>query len=616
MKNNKHPHLSGKDGKMVFQRYDSHARHETLFCKLDRLADFIDNAIIGVYEISEKGEVIYANNKLASIFGFSSLHNFLQSVSNIDLLCADTGDRRKLMAQMEAKGFVDNAEIAFKKSDGQRIWASISGRVVDDESGGKSYWGFMVDITDRKNALNALHESEARFRQLVTQASEGFFLHDFKGKILDVNRQACVSLGFSRDDLLKMNLADIDIEIRKNRHQLKYWEKLEPYEHITFESKHQRKDGMLFPVEVRLGRIDLEEGRLLLSFARDITDRIRKDEELKRAFSEIKQLKDQLQEENTHLRRRIELEYGHEEIIGESHSIKTVLSLAEKVARQNTCVLITGETGTGKELLAHAIHNMSERKDRPMVKVNCAALPPTLIESELFGRERGAYTDALSRRAGRFEEADQSTIFLDEIGDLPLELQAKLLRALQEGQFERLGSSQTITVDVRIIAATNQDLDEMIREGRFRKDLYYRLNVFPLTVPPLRARPGDIPLLTWAFVHQFAKSMGKQITSISKGTMERMVRHAWPGNVRELKNVIERAIIISSGERLEIQGLAATDVQAGNQSLEEVERRHILSILRNMGWRVSGKNGAANVLGLKPTTLEARMKKLGIKRPD
>lgn len=612
-----HSEISINGTHLFMERYDQSDSSEVLCCKLDRLNGFIDNALIGVYKTDDNGALIYANNKVASIFGFGSARALLDEVLNIEMLYADTNDRRKLLQRIEKEGFIDGAEVELKRPDGQIKWVRISGKAIFGKDGTKTYEGFMVDITDKKLAVNALHESETRFKQLVTQASEAFFLHDFSGNIVDVNRQACVSLGYSRDELLKMNVVDIDIDIQKNKHELKYWGKLEPHEYITFEGRQQRKDGTHFPVEVRLGRIDLEEGRFLLSFVRDISERIRKKEELKHAFGEIKKLKDQLEQENTYLRKKIELKYRHEQIIGESDSIKAILSLAEKVAHQNTCVLITGETGTGKELLAHAIHNMSERNRRPMIKVNCAALPATLIESELFGREKGAFTGALTRRTGRFEAADQSTIFLDEIGDLPFELQAKLLRVLQEGQFERLGSSQTIKVDVRIVAATNQDLNKMIHEGKFRKDLYYRLNVFPMNVPPLRERQADIPLLVWAFTNEFAKGMGKPISYISKDTMARMIRHPWPGNVRELKNTIERAMIISSGEKLEILGLESIDETANTHSpLEEVERKHILSVLINTGWRVSGKRGASKILGLKPTTLEARMKKLGIKRPS
>ena len=611
-----HNDFSVKASEILLERYDQNDHSEALCRKLDRVIGFIENAPLGVYKTNEKGSFIYANKKIAQIFGFVTPRAFLDEVSNIEMLYADSNDRKKLLQKIEKNGFIDNAEIEFKRPDGRMIWVSISGRGIVDHDRGKTYEGFMVDITKRKMALNALYESETRFRQLVTQASEAFFLHDYKGNIIDVNRQACASLGFSHDELLKMNIIDIDIEIQDKQHQLKYWEKLEPHDYITFEGRQQRKDGTTFPVEVRLGRIDLDEGPLLLSFVRDISERIRKNEELKNAFSEIKKLKDQLEQENIYLRKKIELKYRHKHIIGESNSIKEMLNLAEKVAHQNTCVLITGETGTGKELLAHAIHNMSERNSRPMIKVNCAALPATLIESELFGREKGAFTGAISRRTGRFEAADKSTLFLDEIGDLPLELQSKLLTVLQEGQFERLGSSQTITVDVRIIAATNRNLSEMIREGKFRKDLYYRLNVFPIAVPPLRDRQTDIPLLVWAFTNEFAESMGKHITNISNDTLARLVRQSWPGNVRELKNVIERAMIMSNSERLEVHGFKSDDDSSNmNLTLEEVDKKHIISILKKTGWRVSGKSGAAQILGIKPTTLEARMKKLGIKRP-
>ena len=259
---------------------------------------------------------------------------------------------------------------------------------------------------------------------------------------------------------------------------------------------------------------------------------------------------------------------------------------------------------------------MSSRKNRQMITVNCAALPSTLIESEMFGREKGAFTGALSRQIGRFELADGSTIFLDEIGDLPIELQAKLLRVLHEGEFERLGSTKTLSVDVRVIAATNHDLEQAVREGSFRKDLYYRLNVFPITIPPLRERKDDIPLLVWAFVKEFGKSMGKSIEQIPKKTIDMLQSYSWPGNGRELRNVIERAMILNSGQTFHIDRIRSEDLEAEQPvRLEEVERRHIVDMLERTGWRVSGKKGAAEILGLKPTTLEARMKKLGIERP-
>jgi transcriptional regulator with GAF, ATPase, and Fis domain len=292
-----------------------------------------------------------------------------------------------------------------------------------------------------------------------------------------------------------------------------------------------------------------------------------------------------------------------------------VLKQAEMVAKQDTSVLILGETGTGKELLARAIHNMSPRKDRTMIKVNCAALPATLIESELFGREKGAFTGALSRQVGRFEAADGSTIFLDEIGDLPLEMQAKLLRVLHDGQFERLGSAESVTADVRVIAATNHNLEQEMREGRFRQDLYYRLSVFPITVPPLRERQEDIPLLVWSFVRELGESMGKSISEISKKDMDKLKSYFWPGNVRELKNIIERAMILSTGATLHLDQMGSEGVETMHSTtLKGVERSHILEILEDTGWKISGKNGAAEALGLKESTLRARMKKLGIQR--
>ena len=345
-------------------------------------------------------------------------------------------------------------------------------------------------------------------------------------------------------------------------------------------------------------------------------DRKRSEETLQDAFSEIQRLKERLETENIYLRQEIKLKHSYEEIVGQSAAIKAVLSQVEQVAETDSTVLIQGETGTGKELLARAIHNLSSRKGRTMVKVNSAALPAALVESELFGREKGAYTGALSKQMGRFEVAHGSTIFLDEISELPLELQPKLLRVLQDGRFERLGSSKTIHVDVRVIAATNRDLVRAVKEGRFRQDLYYRLNVFPVTVPPLRERPEDIPLLVWAFINEFEETMGKRIESIPKQSMELMQRCPWPGNVRELRNVIEHGMIITRDKILKVQvpGLSASGGPR-DLTLREVERKHIVSVLERTGWRIRGKNGAAGVLGLKPTTLHSRMKKLGIQRP-
>ncbi len=344
------------------------------------------------------------------------------------------------------------------------------------------------------------------------------------------------------------------------------------------------------------------------------------DEAEQRMLGEIQRLQQQLKVENIYLREEIKTKYNFDQIIGQSDALKYLLFKAEQVAPTDATVLLLGETGTGKELIARAIHNMSPRKDRPMVKVNCAALPANLIESELFGREKGAFTGAQARQVGRFEVADRGTLFLDEIGELPQELQVKLLRVLQDGEFERLGSPRTIKVDVRIIAATNCDLEKKIQHGLFREDLYYRLQVFPITLPPLRERKGDIPLLVQWFVKKFALKMGRTIESVPTEAMAALESYPWPGNVRELENVIERAVINTTGrslclmDPLKIPKAQSPDAPC-RKSLEEVETDCIYQALDECRWQIEGTDGAASVLGLNPSTLRGRMRKLGIQRP-
>jgi len=343
---------------------------------------------------------------------------------------------------------------------------------------------------------------------------------------------------------------------------------------------------------------------------------------LRGTLTELEALRARLQLENEYLRERTFSGEGFEDIVGESPALRRVLFQAEQVAATDATVLLLGETGTGKELLAMAIHSRSHRRARTLITVNCAALTPTLIESELFGHEKGAFTGASSRKIGRFELADRSTLFLDEVGEIPLNLQAKLLRVLQEGEFERLGSSITHKVDVRVIAASNRDLSAAAREGTFRPDLYYRLRVFPVEMPPLRARREDIPLLVWYLVGQLGAALGKKIERVPASTMDRLVVYDWPGNVRELRNVLERAIILSPGPGLLLEELgdgirtavAARDAAGGTRPLEDVERDHILRVLESCDWRVRGPGNAARQLGLNASTLYSRMKKLGIHR--
>ena len=361
----------------------------------------------------------------------------------------------------------------------------------------------------------------------------------------------------------------------------------------------------------------ISEAKIIAQVFTNVLSRQKADMDLNRAYEQIKQLKDRYEKENILLRKEIQLQHAHNTFLGQSQAVLNILEQVEKVARTDSSVLILGETGTGKDLLAHEIHRLSSRKDKTMIRVNCASLPASLVESELFGREKGAYTGAVSTQPGRFEIADGGSLFLDEIGEMPLELQAKLLRVLQDGCFERLGSTRTISVDVRVIAATNRDLVEEIRKGKFRQDLYYRLSVFPISIPPLRERVEDIQELVFKFVKEFSKTMGKEIKEIPKKTIEMLQQYEWPGNVRELRNVIEHSMILSNGPVLDVKQPQTTGMErTGDASLAENEKRHILNVLNRTRWRIKGKDGAADILKINPSTLYFRLKKLGIHPSD
>ncbi|MGI9456104.1 MAG: sigma 54-interacting transcriptional regulator [Aeoliella sp.] len=358
----------------------------------------------------------------------------------------------------------------------------------------------------------------------------------------------------------------------------------------------------------------VEQLKILAEVFTNALLRAENETKLTEAYARIEQLSVQLESDNAYLREEINTQFSREGIVGQCEGIRRALSQVEQVAPTDSTVLILGETGTGKELMARAIHLRSTRKDRPLVMVNCAALSASLIESELFGREKGAYTGALTKQAGRFEIADGATIFLDEVGELGPELQTKFLRVLQTGQFERLGSPQTRHTDVRVVAATNRDLRQAVRDGTFREDLYYRLNVFPLTMPPLRERREDIPLLVWTFVRELASAMGKTIDTIPRKSMQALQRYAWPGNIRELRNVIERSVIITAKDVLQVELPDEDEGWNLGLSLEEVERQHIMRVLEQTDWRVKGTGGAAEILDINPSTLLSRMRKLGIQR--
>jgi PAS domain S-box-containing protein len=470
----------------------------------------------------------------------------------------------------------------------------------------------------RKHADLALRSSEERFRRLADDAPVMIWVSGMDKACTWFNRRWLDFVGHAMEQEIGSGWAEGVHPDDLNSCLATYTTAFDARQSFSMEYRLRRHDGEW--------RWVLDDGRPTyaadgvftgyIGSCVDVTDEKESKCALENALAEVQRLRDRLQLENVYLRREVRERLGQGRVIGQSAAIRRVLEQVEQVAPTDSTVLLLGETGTGKELFASQIHERSARHARAMVRVNCAAIPATLIESELFGREKGAFTGALARQIGRFEMADHSTIFLDEIGDLPSEVQVKLLRVLEERQIERLGSPREITVDTRIIAATHRDLEQLIAAGSFRDDLYYRLNVFPISVPPLRERAEDIPLLVWRFVEEFATAFGKRIESIGKDNIAALQAYSWPGNIRELRNVVERAMITAMGTRLTIPVPPMTTAAAKRSTrLMDVEKSHIKSVLESTNWRIRGPGGAADRLGLKPTTLETRLAKLGVRRP-
>ena len=585
----------------------------------------------GAVTLTSDGMILYCNQRFADIVQ-GSLEKIIgssiyQYISSTDL---------KLFEALVERGLKGNSkgELALQAGgeNSVPVLLSVSSLQRTDIPG--AVCAVMVDITERKKMEEAQKISETRYRRLFETSQDGILILDAEtGQIVDVNPFLSEMLGYSHEELFGKKLWEIgtfrDIEASKATSSELKSKGYVRYHDLPLETKEGRPIVVEFVSNLYL----VNHHKVIQCNIRDITERKliaealkkslneleRQTVELRTALSEIQTLKDRLEAENIYFRHENKMKHRFEHIIGQSDGLKYVLYRAEQVAPANTTVLILGETGTGKELIAAAVHNMSPRKERPLITVNCAALPGNLIESELFGREKGAFTGADTRQVGRFEIAHGSTLCLDEIGELPLELQAKLLRVIQHNEFERLGSSQTIKVDVRIVATTNRNLEDEVRKGRFRQDLYYRLNVFPITVPPLRQRKDDIPLLVQSFIKRYSRKLGKQITSIQKETLKALQDYPWPGNVRELESIIERAVILCPGSVLQLADkleISSPLLSSTVRTLEETERNQILQILSETRWRIEGEDGAAVILGLHPSTLRARMHKLGIVRPQ
>jgi len=492
---------------------------------------------------------------------------------------------------------------------------------------------FPVDITDifvtyndkvyscaiiRDITLQKENDRQARLSDFTVQnAGDAIFWICPKGCIKNVNKEAIRRYEYDVEEFKEMTILNISKGIDDNGFQ-KIWSALKTDGLFIFEGEHFSKSNKKFDVEISAHYVKFESLEFACAMVRDISERKKKEAALRGALLEIKELKEKLEAENNYLQEEIKVHNNLGEIVSNSDDFKKILKQVEQVADTSSTVLITGESGTGKELIARALHQLSRRSNRPMIKVNCAALPANLIESELFGHEKGAFTGALSQKLGKFELANGGTLFLDEIGEMPIDLQPKLLRAIQEGEIERVGGQSVHQIDVRIIAATNRDLPKEISEGNFREDLYYRLNVFPIHSIPLRQRRDDIPLLTRFFCDKIGNKLGRKITDIPNKVIDKLISYDFPGNVRELENLVERGIIMSRGNKLNI----GTWFNPKNKiakpesflSLEEVQKNHIIQVLKSTNWKVSGKNGAAEVLGMRPTTLYSKIEKLEIKR--
>ena len=472
-------------------------------------------------------------------------------------------------------------------------------------------------------AYEQLRESEARYRSVVEDQTESIVRYDINGRITFVNVSCCRYFGRSESELLGSPYVRLVVE--KDRQAVrKKISRLDKQRPVAIDERRVMIPGDREGWQQWTDRALFDNTGELQGYQAvgiDITDRKLGEKALKDALEEVEKLKNQLHDENVYLREEIKLDHNFEDIIGNSTAIMDVLKKTELIAPNDTTVLIQGESGTGKELIARAIHNLSRRKNRPLVKVNCAALPSNLIESELFGHEKGSFTGATGQRKGRFELANGGTIFLDEISELPLDLQTKLLRVIQESEFERVGGENTLNVDVRIIAATNRDLESSVAKGDFREDLYYRLNVIPLRIPPLRERREDIPVLARFFARKYGRKMGKTFRSISGKTMDFLQTFDWPGNIRELENLIERAVIFSKEPVLKLDHPVFVPVRMKKpdslvlRTLETVEKEYIEKVLVHTNGVIEGEHGAAHILDMHPNTLRSRMKKLSVKKP-
>jgi len=602
-----------------------------------RLFEFSADAIF-LLDPAQDGKIIDCNQKACELLGYTREQLMMMQISDIH-----PHEMPRFLAFAESvisKGSGQTEELCCQTNDGQKVPAEISASVLIEDEGRQLVLSSVRDITERVQAQQAITQLQQQNEQILHAAGEGIYGLDAKGMTTFVNPAAAEILGWDVDDLIGQPMHKISHHSHADgAHYPKeecpvYASLKDGVVHHVDNEVYWRKDGSSFPVEYTSTPIR-EAGELTGAVVvfKDISERKKAEQELMEAHAEVEHMKERLEAENVYLQEEIRSRNNFKDIIGESDAIQAALHQIELVAPTYATVLITGESGTGKELFARAIHERSDRSDRPLIRVNCAAIPSELFESEFFGHIKGAFTGAVKNRAGRFELADGGTIFLDEVGEIPLELQSKLLRVLQEGQFERVGEEKTCKVDVRVIAATNRDLAADVEAGNFRQDLFYRLNVFPLEAVPLRDRAGDITLLAQYFIDIVSNKLKRKKPQLRQANIQQLQVYDWPGNIRELQNVIERAIIVSQDDRLQFQ-LPGAEKQVATTTAETVgiaptsgevyteaerlaqDKANIETALRQADGKISGKGGAAELLGIKSTTLASRMKKLGVNKPS
>ncbi|MEI9812010.1 MAG: sigma 54-interacting transcriptional regulator [Acidobacteriota bacterium] len=605
----------------LLQRTERHAeeleqrvaeRTRELQASEDRVRSLYNHTPVMMHSIDDQGRIVDVNQFWLDKMGYQRHEVIGQPVANFAAPQSQDYVRNVMFPALMRDGSIRDVQVQGQKKNGELVDVQVSSVFRRDAHGKPLHsQAFLLDVTERNRAERARKETEERLEGMFRSAMDAIIVIDENRRMVSFNPAAEKVFGCAASEAVGQVIDQCLSEQFGMILQAAMDRPEDESAHVWLPEgvRATRKNGERFPVEATVSRTDISNARLFTIILRDVNERERAAEML-----------DQLQRENIYLQEEIRSEF--EEIVGASPVMEQVFRNIEMVAQTDSTVLLLGETGTGKELLARAIHNRSRRKQSVMIKVNCAALPANLVESELFGHERGAFTGAVALKKGRFELAHRGTLFLDEVGELPLETQTKLLRVLQEQEFERVGGHQTHKVDVRVVAATNRSLDDEVRRGAFRSDLFYRLNVFPVEVPPLRHRRDDIPLLANYFARKFSQRMGKRIDSIHRGFHDQLLSYEWPGNVRELANLMERAVIFCQNDTLQAKHLSTIRVAAPKATaaagpeplptMEEAERRLIKRALEQTDGVLAGPNGAAAILGVNRSTLWSRMRKLGI----